>query len=70
MDFLTSPIRYLKKKQPIYQISTLQSLIMGNYYGATTVEQLAEDIESFVDLDAATLEEIAAIHVHYPNPSH
>ena len=40
MDFLTSPVRYLKKKQPIYQISTLQSLIMGNYYGATTVEQL------------------------------
>lgn len=38
--------------------------------GATTVAQLAEDIESFVDLDAATLDEIAAIHVHYPNPSH
>jgi aryl-alcohol dehydrogenase (NADP+) len=38
--------------------------------GATTMAQLAEDIDSFVDLDEATLAEIAAIQVHYPNPSH
>ena len=38
--------------------------------GATSMAQLAEDIDAFVDLDASTLAEIAAIQVHYPNPSH
>ena len=40
MDFSSSPVRFLKKKEPIYQISTLQSLVMGNYYGGVSVEQL------------------------------
>lgn len=40
MGFVSSPISYLKKRKPIYQISTLQSLIMGNYYGSATVEHL------------------------------
>ena len=40
MDFSSSPVRFLKKKDPIYQISTLQSLVMGNYYGGVSVEQL------------------------------
>jgi aryl-alcohol dehydrogenase-like predicted oxidoreductase len=38
--------------------------------GATTMSQLAEDIDAFIELDAATLAEIAAIQVHFPNPSH
>jgi aryl-alcohol dehydrogenase-like predicted oxidoreductase len=38
--------------------------------GATSTAQLAEDIDAFIDLDASTREEIAAIQVHYPNPSH
>ncbi len=38
--------------------------------GATTLAQLAEDIDAFVDLDAATLEAIAALHVRYPNAAH
>jgi len=38
--------------------------------GATSMAQLAEDIDAFVDLDASTLAEIGAIQVHYPNPSH
>jgi aryl-alcohol dehydrogenase-like predicted oxidoreductase len=38
--------------------------------GATSTAQLAEDIDAFIDLDASTQEEIAAIQVHYPNPSH
>ncbi|MFO1323942.1 MAG: aldo/keto reductase [Burkholderiales bacterium] len=38
--------------------------------GATTLAQLAEDIAAAqVELDAATLAEIATIHLHYPNPA-
>jgi len=38
--------------------------------GATTLEQLAEDIDAAqVVLDAQTLAEIAAIQQHYPNPA-
>ena len=38
--------------------------------GATTLEQLAEDIDAFVELDAPTLEAIAALHVRYPDSAH
>ena len=38
--------------------------------GATTMEQLSEDIEAAqFELDAATLAEIAVIQAHYPNPA-
>ena len=38
--------------------------------GATSLAQLAEDIEAAqLTLDAQTLSEIAAIHQHYPNPA-
>ncbi|MFO1312747.1 MAG: aldo/keto reductase [Burkholderiales bacterium] len=38
--------------------------------GATSLAQLAEDIDAFVELDAPTLEAIAALHVRYPSPAH
>ena len=38
--------------------------------GATTLEQLAEDIDAFIELDAPTLEAIAALHVRYPDSAH
>ena len=44
--------------------------VSSTIIGATSLAQLAEDIDAFIDLDASTLEEIAAIQVHYPNPSH
>lgn len=38
--------------------------------GATTMDQLAEDIEAAqIELDAPTLAEIAVIQTHYPNPA-
>ena len=38
--------------------------------GATSLAQLAEDIAAAqVELDAATLADIAAVHLRYPNPS-
>jgi aryl-alcohol dehydrogenase (NADP+) len=38
--------------------------------GATTLDQLAEDIDAAqIALDAQTLAEIAAIHQHFPNPA-
>ena len=38
--------------------------------GATTLEQLAEDVDAFIELDAPTLEAIAALHVRYPDSAH
>lgn len=53
MDFSSSPVRFLKKKEPIYQISTLQSLVMGNYYGSVTVEQLLQHGDTGLGMFAA-----------------
>ncbi|MFO1304985.1 MAG: aldo/keto reductase [Burkholderiales bacterium] len=38
--------------------------------GATTLAQLAEDVDAFVELDGPTLEAIAALHVRYPDSAH
>jgi aryl-alcohol dehydrogenase-like predicted oxidoreductase len=44
--------------------------VTSNIIGATTMEQLKENIESInVKLDDETINEINLIHQNYPNPA-
>lgn len=40
MEIQAGTLARKKQREPVYQISTLQALVMGNYYGSATMEHL------------------------------
>lgn len=53
-----------EKRDPVYQISTLQSLILGNYYGSLYIEDLLTHGDTGVGTFHAVAGELIVIDGH------
>lgn len=63
LDSIFSGLSY-KRREPVYQVSTLQSLVMGNYYGSIDVSRLLEHGDTGLGMYAAADGELIAIDGH------
>ena len=53
-----------EKRDPVYQISTLQSLILGNYYGCLYIEDLLKHGDTGIGTFHAVAGELIVIDGH------
>ena len=53
-----------EKREPVYQISTLQSLILGNYYGCLYIEDLLKHGDTGIGTFHAVAGELIVIDGH------
>ncbi len=63
-DFSDIAPHFSGKREPVYQVSTLQSLVMGNYYGSQTIKGLLEYGDTGIGTFHAVAGELIAIDGH------